>query len=256
MIRIRGKGVTYGELWFDETLQAPQPDILICRQRSQPWPGAQCENFVTLLIDLTQDEAALSVALDKDHRYEIRRAATKDGGISTTIDQPAQELDAFCAFYDRFAAAKGLGRSYRKWLNEAAAADRLILTNAEHGGNVRVWHAYIVSGDRVRLLHSASLAQADDKSLQALVGRLNRWLHWQDILEFKRRGFRTYDLGGIFAEASSSAAAGINRFKAGFGGVRSPGFDCTVALTGKGRLYLALLKLRDRSKTMTMKEPA
>lgn len=246
MIRIRGKGVTYGEVWFDEEPQAPLPDILICRQRSQPWPSAQCEDFVTLLVDLTQDEEALFGTFGKDNRYKIRRAATKDNCTCIFYDEPAAELDAFCRFYDLFASAKRLGPVYRNWLDQAIAARRVILTCARQNEESRVWHAYIVSGDRVRLYYSASLFRAEDKDLQAVIGRLNRWLHWQDMLEFKRRGFRIYDLGGIFSDESSSVAAGINRFKKEFGGVKSAGFDCTVALTWKGRMYLSLLDLRDR----------
>ena len=251
MIRTRGKGITYGELWFDEEPVAPLPDILICRQRSAPWPDAQCTDFITLLLDLTQDEAALMNAFGKDNRYKIRRAETKDGGTSTFIDTPADNLDEFCTFYDQFAVAKGVGPSARPWLQVATAAGRVILTHAQQSGDIRVWHAYIVSGDRARLLYSASLFRQEDKTLQALIGRLNRWLHWQDILEFKRRGFRVYDLGGLFSDASSAAAAGINRFKEEFGGAKSRGFDCTVALSRKGRIYLALLKLRDRFAAIT-----
>lgn len=246
MIRIRGKGASYGEVWFDEEPAAPLPDILICRQRSRPWPGAPCKPFTTLLLDLTRDEAALFSGLGKDNQYKIRRAAAKDGGSSQFVDEPAAELDAFCGFYDQFAATKGLGVAYRAWLEQAAAAGRLILTGAEQQGEVRVRHAYVIGSGRARLFYSASLFRAQDKTLQAVIGRLNRWLHWQDILEFKRRGFKIYDMGGIFTDDATPVAAGINRFKSEFGGVRSEGFDCTVPLTWKGRVYWTLLKLRDR----------
>ncbi len=249
MIRTPGKGISYGEIWFDEEPEAPLPDILICRQRSQPWPSAQCEDFYTLLLDLTQDEDTLFNAFGKDNRYKIRRAATKDIGTSAFLDKPSGALDAFCQFYDEFATAKGVGQVYRKWLDQAACAGKLILTRAGQGSDVRVWHAYVVSGSRARLLYSASLFREQDKILQALIGRLNRWLHWQDILEFKRRGVRIYDFGGLFSDESSAAAAGINRFKEEFGGVRSLNYDCTAALTWKGRMYLMLLNWRNRMQT-------
>jgi hypothetical protein len=246
MIRIPGKGIRYGEIWFDEAPEAPLPDILICRQRSQPWPSGQCEDFHTLLVDLTQDEDTLFNSFGKDNRYKIRRAATKDIGASAFLDQPSGELDAFCRFYDQFASAKGVARVYRKWLDQAASAGKLILTRAGQGAEVHVWHAYVVSDGRARLLYSASLFREQDKILQAVIGRLNRWLHWQDMLEFKRRGFRIYDFGGLFSDESSAMAAGINRFKEEFGGLKSRDYDCTAALTWKGRIYLTLLNLRNR----------
>ena len=249
MIRTPGKGIVYGEVWFDEEPQAPLPDILICRQRSQPWPRVLCEDFHTLLLDLTQDEDALFSTFGKDNRYKIRRAATKDSGVSAFLDEPFDALDVFCRFYDEFAAAKGVGRVNRKWLLQAASAGELILTHAGQAGEVHVWHAYVVSGSRARLLYSASLFREHDKILQAVIGRLNRWLHWQDMLEFKRRGVRIYDFGGLFSDESSATAAGINRFKEEFGGVRSLNYDCTVALTWKGRMYLMLLNLRNRMQT-------
>lgn len=252
MIQTRGKGVRYGEIWFDEEPQLPLPDILICRQRSQPWPCGSREEFVTLLLDLKQEEEALFNSFGKTHRYKIRRAATKDNCTNSVYYEPAGMLDAFCGFYNLFAAAKGLRPAYRDWLDEAATSQRLILTCAQQNGDARVWHAYVYFGDRVRLYYSASLFRAEDKDLQSVIGRLNRWLHWQDILEFRRRGFQVYDLGGLFSDESSPVAAGINRFKEEFGGVRSRGFDCTAALTWKGRIYLNLINLRERIRAIRM----
>jgi hypothetical protein len=246
MIRMRGKGVTYGEIWFDEEPVAPLPDILICRQRSRPWINQKNQDFVTLLIDLTQDEAALLGAFGKSNRYQIRRAENKDGGTYTFIQQPERALDAFGRFYDQFAATKALEPINRTWLKEAATAGRLFLTHAAQAGEIQVWHAYIVSRDRARLIYSASLFRESDKMLQATIGRLNRWLHWQDMLEFKRRGFNIYDFGGLFSDTASPMAMGINQFKQEFGGARACNFDCTVAVTWKGRLYLALLNLKNR----------
>lgn len=246
MIRTKGKGVTYGELWFDEEPQAPLPDILICRQRSQPWRDGHNREFMTLLIDLTQEETTLLDAFGKDNRYKIRRAHTRDGGTVTFIENPVHELDAFSKFYDQFAASKNLTPVNRQWLRAAASGGHLCLTRAAQAGETRVWHGYVVSSDRARLIFSASLYRGATSDVQATIGRVNAWLHWQDMLEFKRRGYRLYDFGGLFSDESSSAAQGINRFKQQFGGIRACNFDCTVALTWKGRLYLKLLGWRGR----------
>lgn len=244
MIRIRGKGVTYGEVWFDEEPQAPLPDILICRQRSQPRSDGRNQEFMTLLIDLTQEASTLLDAFGKENRYKVRRAQSQDEVAFTFIDEPAAELDVFSEFYDQFAATKGLAPINRQWLRAAAGAGSFCLTHAAQAGDIRVWHAYVVSSGRARLIYSASLFRGATPALQAAIGRINAWLHWQDMLEFKRRGYHVYDFGGLFSDESSRDAAGINRFKQQFGGARARNFDCTLGLTWKGRLYLTLLGWR------------
>lgn len=73
---------------------------------------------------------------------------------------------------------------------------------------------------------------------RALVSRANRWLHWQDMLTFKQKGFECYDWGGLFEDETSPERAGINRFKCDFGGRREVTYNCTYSLTARGRLYL------------------
>lgn len=256
MIRTHGKGVVYGELWFDEEPEAPLPDILLCSQRTRPWPDAQSREFVTLLIDLTLDETALFDTFSKTNRYQIRRSERTDGGQSEFIAAPKDRVDDFCRFFDAFAAANGLKPAHRSWMAEAAATRRLVLTNAAYKGDIMVWHAYVVSGNRARMFHSASHFRTLDAKLRATAGRLNRWLHWRDMLEFKRSGFQVYDFGGIFSRDASPATLGINRFKSEFGGVQARSFNCTAALTWKGRIYLNLLALRGRFQLRKSEPPA
>jgi hypothetical protein len=183
--------------------------------------------------------------MTKNTRYEIRRAA-QEGGRLTFFDDPRAVLEDFSTFYDRFADANGLAGCNRAWLSAAASMRRLRLSYVETDGEPLVWHSYCVAPDRARLVHSASLFRELDVRDRARVGRLNRWLHWQDILEFRRRGLQVYDLGGLFEDETSAASRGINRFKTEFGGSKRREFDCVVALTWRGRAYLALQKLSRR----------
>jgi lipid II:glycine glycyltransferase (peptidoglycan interpeptide bridge formation enzyme) len=73
-----------------------------------------------------------------------------------------------------------------------------------------------------------------------LIGRANRWLHWQDMLRLKQMGLERYDWGGLFEDDSTPERAGINSFKKHFGGRQERTYDCTVPVTLRGRIYLPL----------------
>jgi lipid II:glycine glycyltransferase (peptidoglycan interpeptide bridge formation enzyme) len=111
---------------------------------------------------------------------------------------------------------------------------------------VLVWHAYIVWRTSAVLLYSASHFRHRSGAERALVARANRWLHWKDMLHFKRMGFEHYDWGGLFEDESSADRAGINSFKRDFAGQRIAAYNCTVPLTLRGRLYLAARAVFDR----------
>jgi hypothetical protein len=150
-------------------------------------------------------------------------------------------LEEFFEFFDLFARQKSLPPCDRPWLSAAHRAGRLTLTAVSLPREAPlVWHAYIHCGQAVWLHHSVSCFREKDGGTRALTGRANRWLHWQDILSFKRMGVKRYDLGGLFQDESAPEQEGINRFKKSFGGRVERQFNGTVPLTLKGRLYLRL----------------
>jgi hypothetical protein len=242
MIRTRGKLVRYGEVWFDEIPVPPQPDILFYRQRSAPVPGAQCEPYLSLVSDLSVDEELAREKMNRMCRYDIRRAE-RDGVICMHDAVPSPTAIAeFAAFFDEFAVDKALEPLNRKWLSAAAAVGRLFLTSARLDGDVLVWHAYLATGTTARLLNSCSLRRDADGRQRQLVGRANRLLHWRDMLEFRRLGFRTYDWGGIFPDESNAVRKRINDFKREYGGEERRYFECVAGQTWRGRIYLALVR--------------
>ena len=94
--------------------------------------------------------------------------------------------------------------------------------------------------DRPSTPASRSISSAGEGEDRALVGRANRWLHWQDMLRFKRMGMKRYDWGGLFEDESVPERAGLNRFKKDFGGQPVRTYDCTVPVTIKGSIWLPL----------------
>ena len=239
MIVIRGRAVTFGEVWFGEQA-APPPDvdILIYRQRPAAIENRACSRFLTLVNDLTLDEERMLAGFGRTTRYEINRAQGKDGIRASIVAPTTASLSAFSDFYDVFAGQKSVERIYRRGLWAASEAGQLVLSAAFREDEVLVWHAYIVWEDCAALLYSASHLPLMAKSDRALTSRANRWLHWQDMLAFKQQGFERYDWGGLFEDESAPERAGINRFKCDFGGSRDVTYNCTFSVTAKGRLYL------------------
>jgi hypothetical protein len=76
-----------------------------------------------------------------------------------------------------------------------------------------------------------------------MVGRANRYHHWQDIVKFKNLGIATYDLGGWYADTTDPAKININKFKEEFGGELVKHFNCRHGITTKGKLFLLLRKI-------------
>jgi hypothetical protein len=247
MILINGRLATYGEVWFDEDPPADAGvDLLMFRQRSRNIEGRICKPCMSLVNDLSGSEETIMAAFGSTNRYKIKRAASKDGLQAEWVPHPRAQLERFSDFYDEFARQKGLPPAYRRGLNAACDAGQLHLTYAAREGWKLVWHAYITHGQKVALLHSASLFRDMRNVDRALLGRANRWLHWRDMLHFKQMGLRCYDWGGVFEDESNADRAGINTFKREFGGTPIRTFDCSVAVTLKGRAYLALRNIYDR----------
>lgn len=241
MIRYRGRVTVYGELWYDEE---PPPehhvDIIVYRQRAVPVPGARYKPLLSLVIDLTVPEGELMDQFGKDCRYKIKRAEARDGLQMEVLRDPAARLEEFCSFYDAFARQKSIATADRQWLRAACDARRLVLGVASRHGEPVVWHAHLVTADCIWLQYTGSCFRGKENDYRAMVGRANRWLHWREMLEFRKLGIRRYDWGGLFEDESTPERAGINRFKKEFGGHSVRAYDCVVPVTTAGWLWLPL----------------
>lgn len=241
MIRYKGLATTYGEVWFDEEFpEHSGVDVALYRQRPAPVPGAYATPLLSLVVDLSCGENSIMDDFGKDCRYKVKRAEARDGLSVEVVTEPGPRLDEFRAFYDAFAAEKGLRPCYHAWLLAACAARQLVLTLAAKDGEPLVWHAFLIASGTAWLQYTGSCFRNRDNQYRALVGRANRWLHWQEMLHFKALGLMRYDWGGLFEDESQPDRAGINRFKKEFGGNPVRAYDCVAPLTIKGRVWLAL----------------
>lgn len=239
MIRIPGRAVVYGELWYDEgPPRHAGVDVVVHRQLDAPLLDARSTPSLTMYSDLSAPADAILREFSDTCRYQIRRADGKDGLELEVVVDPEGKIDEFCDFYDAFARQKSIWLADRRWLESASRAGQIILTAALRGGEALVRHAHLVCGTTARLAYSGSLFRGADQEYRALVGRANRWLHWRDMLLLKESGIGRYDWGGLFDDESAPERAGINRFKRSFGGRETRTYDCTVPVTLRGRVWL------------------
>ncbi|MGF1988224.1 MAG: hypothetical protein RMY62_010210 [Nostoc sp. ZfuVER08] len=238
-----------GEVWFDENREAlNNVDVVHYRQLLHPIKGGQCDEFYTRLIDLTKNQDELWETISSNDRYKIRRAEQKDQVIYEywkKIDSDI--LNEFSDFYDSFADQKGLTKINRIQLQNRADAGVIDISRVKlKDGESLVWHVYYRTQNRVRLLHSASLKNNNNTTYQSILGRANRYHHWQDIVRFKNLGIVTYDFGGWYTGNTDREKLGINQFKEKFGGEVVKNFNCVYGITLKGKLYLHLLNIYTR----------
>jgi hypothetical protein len=244
VIRIQGRAAVYGEVWFDEEPPAEAGvDILVHRYCSAPIPRGRTVTMQTLRTDLTRPVNEIVATFDATCRREIRRADSRDDLCYELIPDAGDRLEEFTTFYDEFARQRGV-LTDRLWLGRAAAAHQLILSHSSRDSEPLVWHAYLCTGATACLMYSASWFRGKDSRYRSLVGRANRWLHWQDMLCFKRAGVRYYDWGGMFRDESTADRAGINQFKRMFGGHPTQTYECTVPVNARGRIWLAVRDAR------------
>lgn len=246
MIEFRSRGALYGECWYEETAPADRAvDVLALRQRATPVSGARTRAFLTLVNDLDGDENELLSRFGGNCRDKVKRAQRRDGLELVISSEPRERLAEFRAFYDAFAAQRGLRPANAEWLLGACAAGQLALAGAAVGGDVLAWHAYVVTPGTAWLQYTVAKFRDVPAEQRQLVARANRWLHWRSMAWFHERGLERYDWGGLFEREEAAEQAGINRFKREFGGREVRTYDCYVPVTLKGRLRLGLNRLGD-----------
>jgi len=230
-------GLSKVDLWFDEAPIAAKVDIIHHKQSLQRGSLGWSRDVYTLVQPLLEDESRIFNRIHKHTQREIRRG-NREGLEFIAPDSSNVELDTFCEFYNEFAAGKKRPIISASSLRPLVEAGMLKLTAAKKNGAVRVWHSYVYTPRRARLLHSASHFRASDQSLKDAIGRANRWLHWQDILYFKYLGLMEYDFGGWYEGSLDLEKLRINKFKEFFGANREKNYDIIYGTSLKGRIVL------------------
>lgn len=173
------------------------------------------EDGHTIVIDLNQSEEEILMAFKSNTRNEVRRGI-KDGYFY----ERETDIGKFVVFYNSFAKEKGLGSITEESLKRF---ENLVITKAGLGDNVLTMHANFIDKEigKVSLLYSASV-RFDEGIDRKTVGISNRFLHYQELVDFKSMGLKKYDFSGVCEDEANKVEYSIGQFKKGFGGNEIP----------------------------------
>lgn len=166
----------------------------------------------TKVINLTLSNDEILNGLNKTTKNEVQRSERDDIKIDFMLS-----YDNFKNWYDQFAELKKLDPLH----DNDCFKNNIFVSTAYFEGKPMVCHAYLLDEESkiARLLYSVShLPCIEDKTSRGLVGRVNKFLHYKDMLYFKEKIYLEYDFGGYAFGTSNAKLQGINKFKDSFGG--------------------------------------
>lgn len=200
----------------------------------------------TLVNNLNEDAEEIIAHFKKNTKYEVRRA-TKEGCYSKFIigsevcshEDILKRIDS--AHAQMFTDKGKQSKSEFPVMIAAARANMLAVSiGFLADGREGAYHVYIVGNGIARLLHSISVFREvetnDDKNA---IGRLNRFLHYDDMINLKKSGYQTYDWGGYSEEEQLKS---ISEFKAAFGGDIIDVYTAIYATSMIGKLTSGVIK--------------
>lgn len=197
------------------------------------------EKCATFIVDLSQDEEEISKAFEKRKRNSIRKAEKMGveikilegkAGFSLISDYCYLQNKLFEHKSNHYSNIYAKSEEYLKSILSSKQKTIIAIAYSEGQpvvGNILVSHkktiyAYLGASDNV--LNRATNAST--------------LLEHECILYAKRKGYLSYDLGGIPAQTpnESDSLYGVYLYKKGFGGERHT-FDCSGYTLRKYRYY-------------------
>lgn len=202
--------------------------------------GDSCDEFRTLVTDLSESEEDILSHISKNGRYEIRRAPKEGITCESYVGRNISEafLKEYFDFFEEFWKSKGIEYSEKdKQYSEAlkyVQNEAYAITIARKDDKILVYHTYIVGDDFVRLYQSASQFRTDENVTGSVIGFANRYLHYEDMKFFKKLGKVTYDWGGA---GLNEDVASITKFKESFGGNEKIQYNSEETVGAAAKLY-------------------
>lgn len=194
-------------LRFDWPWQSTQDIPPMCRKVADVQPS---KNWA---LDLTPSEEELFKGMHAKTRYNIGRAENHAQNAKTqlriehTKENDPEIAAQTLALLQATSARHGFRLHPRSYYEEMAKIPFVEIWRATVGEKTIAAHILAFFGSRATYIHGGS--SYEHRSLMA-----PQLLHWEAICDAKRRGFETYDFGGI----DPDRWPGLTRFKTGFGG--------------------------------------
>ncbi|NMC26862.1 MAG: hypothetical protein GYA42_01815 [Syntrophomonadaceae bacterium] len=244
------KGISITHVWFmEETdkLPAIKTDIFYIHDspidRIETGPAVILPHR-TLISDLNRSEEALSRSISRKCRQMVKQA--EQDGI-TAIVYSSRELrnkenllKEFGSSHDKVYEQKGIQAIFNHDLvKKYIEADMLIVSVASFGGKNIAFHSYIISDQFARGLYSVSNYRENGPDRHIVV-KANTYLHYKDLLHFRKKGLSVYDWGGV---QSFDEPSGIDRFKMKFGGQRRTNYNIIAGQSVVGKATVTALKM-------------
>jgi hypothetical protein len=220
------------------------------RQASRPLPphkfAVHYRPFTSLELDLTRSSEELFGEMSRTSRYQISRADRERADIEVHRNDASAYRD-FHSVYNDFVVLKKHTVRLSERLFDALKPHADVSVASFRGrpvcGHVSIRDERL---KRVALVFSASTRMTGEYSSN-FVGRLNRWLHWHEIMLYKMEGMHVYDFGGTGTD--TPARASIARFKRMFGSKHVQQHDYIIA-RGVGRIavqcFIAIGQIRPK----------
>ncbi|MFI8575867.1 hypothetical protein ACIGEL_09140 [Rossellomorea aquimaris] len=209
------------------------------------------KKFKTLHINLEQTEEELLKGMNRTTRYQINRALKETFEFTIVDDPSSKDIEEFVRFFIPFAKEKRIPACSHSKLRSLGEEGMLVITKVlDDKGRKLASHAYSLTEHKVSMIHSCS-ARFDFGNNQERnrIGRANRFLHWNDILFFKRKGYQIYDFVGLsFDDDEDEAMKNISDFKRGFGGREVIEYKYYKAHSFAGRAVLFVLSQKWRKR--------
>ena len=233
MLRIRKFAyfLNHETVWFASGDYDPKlypADVTYFRQHRLSIPRKfvmSSEPFSTLFLELSTGD--LWKGLSWTTRYDINRGA-RDGIRFVESQKDTSSIVEFCQRHSIFRKAKDLSKTKAKSLGKSLLPRNKVLlpqdleaVKAHWSLNSAfmkdIWLADLLvihDDDRTRMWVITNNLEYNPRSI---VGYASKSLVWRSICDAKRKGFATYDFGGVILD-ENDPRYGVTRFKRSFGG--------------------------------------
>lgn len=198
------------------------------------------------IIDLEQPEEVIFKNINKSTRRNINKAM-KSGSFKFVEHKcPTDEqIEAFSLFYNKFAKEVNIKKCDKRKLRSIRDKGALIITYiTDEKDKVLCSHAHFCNNYQSFGIYSAIYRYGKGDSYTGqLVGRANKFLDWNNILNAKKRGCKWYNFGGKITNPDDEKGQNVNRYKGSFGSVN--GFDLRIYTANSllGKLFLFALHI-------------